>query len=160
MKAIKKFLRGILFVVAFLSVFFVPLFMVASCTDAQIASQNLSRAAEMFEVDRRIIFYNGITGDYMMTIEGRCAIEDQGNQLEVTCKMGEKDYRKHFLGLSDNVSYFAEQLSPGDVNAYHYRVVFKPQVIVPDFDFRVSGDASLDKKEENPEPQPMESNDG
>ena len=100
------------------------------------------RAAENFEIDRRIVFYNGVTGDYMLTIEGRCAIEDQKTQLEVTCQTGPRDYRKHFLGLSDNVTYFAEQLSQGDVSAYHYRITFKPQVIVPDFDFRGSSECA------------------
>ncbi len=72
----------------------------------------------------------------MLTIEGRCSINDQGNQLEVTCKVAENAYKKHFLGLSDNVTYFAEQLKMADVSVYHHRVIFKPQVIVPDVDFR------------------------
>ncbi|MDA3839564.1 MAG: hypothetical protein PF572_00605 [Patescibacteria group bacterium] len=108
--------------------------------DAQIASRNLSEAADMFEIDRRIVFYNGITGEYMLSIEGRCSIEDQGNQLEVTCKTAKNEYKKHFLGLSDNVTYFAEQLTFADVSVYHHRVVFKPQSILPDIDFR--GDSS------------------
>ena len=153
----REYVRGAMAAVALMGAMALTAFAVVSCTDAQIASQNLSRAAEMFEVDRRIIFYNGITGDYMMTIEGRCAILDEGNQLEVTCKMGDKDYRKHFLGLSDNVSYFAEQLSKGDVNVYHYRVIFKPQVIVPDFDFRSDTESMVDILESYPEPAPMES---
>lgn len=104
--------------------------------DAQVASRNLSRAADMFEIERRVVFYNGITSDYVLSIEGRCSIADQGNQLEVTCKTGPDGYKKHFLGLSDNVTYFAEQLEPKDVSVYHYRVIFKPQTIIPDVDFR------------------------
>lgn len=122
---------------------------VAACRDdADIASYNLSRASDNFEVDRRIVFYNGITGDYMLTVEGRCSIEDQGNQLEVTCQTGLSDFRKHFLGLSDNVTYFAEQLSPGDVSTYHHRITFKPQVIVPDFDFRGNTEALIENESE------------
>lgn len=109
----------------------------AACEDdASIASYNLSKAADMFEIDRRIVFYNGITGGYMLTIEGRCSIEDQGNQLEVTCKVSDKAFKKHFLGLSDNVTYFAEQMETADVSVYHHRIVFKPQSIVPEIDFR------------------------
>ena len=111
--------------------------------DAQVASYNLSKASDNFEVDRRIVFYNGITGDYMLTVEGRCSISDQVNQLEVTCQTGRNDYRKHFLGLSDNVTYFAEQLSMGDVSVYHHRITFKPQTIVPDFDFRGDAEALM-----------------
>lgn len=106
--------------------------------DAQVASRNLSAAADMFEIDRRVVFYNGITGGYMLSIEGRCSIKaDRADkQLEVTCKTGTNAYKKHFLGLSDNVTYFAEQLEAKGVSTYHYRVVFKPQSIIPDIDPR------------------------
>jgi len=107
--------------------------------DASIASYNISKAADNFEIDRRIVFYNGITDTYMLTIEGRCSIEDQTTQLEVTCKIGPNAFKKHFLGLSDNVTYFAEQLETADVSVYHHRVTFKPQSILSDVDFR--GDA-------------------
>ena len=56
--------------------------LLAGCDDATTVSHNLSKAAQNFEVDRRVIFYNGITDTYMLTVEGRCAIEDQGHQLE------------------------------------------------------------------------------
>ena len=112
--------------------------LLAACdTDATVASRNLSKAADMFEINRRIVFYNGITSEYILNIEGRCSIEGgRGSQLSVTCKTGPQAFKKHFLGLSDNVTFFAEQLEARDVSVYHYRVVFKPQVIVPDVDFR------------------------
>lgn len=118
------------------------LLLTGCATDAQTASYNLSTAADQFEIDRRIIFYNGITDQYMLTIEGRCSIEVDGvdSQLEVTCKTGEDEYKKHFLGLSDNVTYFIEQLKAADVSEYHYRVIFKPESIIPDIDLEVSGD--------------------
>ncbi|PAF31880.1 hypothetical protein [Paenibacillus sp. 7516] len=111
----------------------------SACTDADIASSNLSKAADNFEINRRIIFYNGITDEYMLTVEGRCSLGNADNrdqQLTVTCKVGDDQYKKHFLGLSDNVTYFAEQLEPADVSTYHYRVTFKPQAIIPDIDFK------------------------
>lgn len=99
--------------------------------DAQVASRNLSYAADNFEIQRRIVFYNGITGDYMLTIEGLCSQEQTINKLAVTCKTGPKEFKKHFLGLSDNVTYFSEQVGAAQASVYHYRVVFKPGVIVP-----------------------------
>ena len=120
----------------------------AGCDDARMASNNLSRAADNFEIDRRMVFYNGITDTYMLTIEGRCAITDEQKQLEVTCKIGDDAYNKHFLGLSDNVTYFAEQLETADVSAYHHRIVFKPQAIIPDIDFRGSAEELLENASE------------
>jgi len=109
----------------------------SGCTDADVASRNLSKAADQFEVTRRVVFYNGITGDYILSIEGLCSLgnEDAAGKLSVTCKTGADTYKKHFLGLSDNVTFFAEQLEPTKASTYHYRVIFKPQTIIPDIEF-------------------------
>jgi hypothetical protein len=111
---------------------------ITACTDAEIASQNLSKAADMFEIQRRIVFYNGITDSYMLTIEGRCSIEKDkaDEQLEVTCKTGEGQFKKHFLGISDNVTYFVEQMEYANVSVYQYRVIFKPSAIIPDIEVK------------------------
>jgi hypothetical protein len=108
----------------------------ACASDADVASHNLSKAADQFEVVRRIVFYNGITGEYMLTIEGRCSLgnTDSSGELSVTCKAGSKKYKKHYLGLSDNVTYFVEQIEAKHVSKDHYRVIFKPKTIVPDVD--------------------------
>lgn len=127
----------------------VSILTLAGCQDdAHVASYNISKAADNFEIDRRIVFYNGITDSYMLTIEGRCSIEDQTTQLEVTCKIGRDAYKKHFLGLSDNVTYFAEQLETADVSVYHHRVTFKPQSILPDVDFRGDAGELIENKSE------------
>lgn len=109
-------------------------------SQADVASENVSTAADNFEVQRRIVFFNGITDTYLMTIEGKCSIADEGNQLEVTCKVGDDKFKKQFLGLSDNVSYFVEQTQPVDVDTYRYRVIFRPETIVPDPEINTSGD--------------------
>ena len=109
-----------------------------ACSDAQVASNNLSKAADNFEINRRIVFFNGVTGEYMLSIEGLCSIgsASETKAVAVTCKTGPAAYKKHFLGLSDNVSYFAEQVDSANVSAYNYRVVFKPAAIVPDIELR------------------------
>lgn len=116
----------------------------SACTDddAEVVGENMTKAADNFEIERRIVMFNGITDKYLLEIVGRCSIKDDGNQLEVLCKTadgnGADAYKKHFLGLSDNVSYFVEQGEATKASAYHYRVTFKPQTILPDFDARVS----------------------
>ncbi len=114
------------------------LVLVACTSEADVASYNVSKAADQFEVQRRIVFYNGITGNYILSLEGLCSLgnDDPQYRLSVTCKTGPTTYKKHFLGLSDNVTYFAEQLEPVKADIYHYRVVFKPSIIIPDIDLR------------------------
>lgn len=118
--------------------------MLTGCTqsDADVAAHNISKAAEQFEVPRRITFINGITDKYLLTIEGYCSVETSesalGGSLEVTCRVvqpnGKKQFKKAYLGLSDNVSYIVEQLEPINVSTTRYRVIFKPETIVPNFD--------------------------
>ncbi|MDR6455517.1 beta-sandwich lipoprotein [Variovorax paradoxus] len=122
----------------FLALLLLPLALLAGCNDADVASRNLSKAADNFEIQRRVVFYNGITGDYMLSIEGRCAKgnQDAHREVTITCKTGPNAYKKHFLGLSDNVTFFIEQIDGANVSTDHYRVVFKPSVIVPDLDIR------------------------
>ena len=105
--------------------------------------EQLSKAADQFEIDRRVVFYNGINGDYMLTLEGKCSIKDDKRQLEVTCKTGRNEYKKHFLGLSDNVTYFAEQIDGVGVSTYHNRIIWKPQSIIPNIDINVSAEDAI-----------------
>lgn len=117
-------------------------FGLTGCEDpARVASYNLSKAADNFEVERRVVFYNGITDKYMLEIVGKCSIEvdNSKNKLDVTCMVGPKEFIKHYLGLSDNTTYFVEQIQAVDANPYHYRVTFQPQTIIPDV--RFNGDS-------------------
>src|ERR1043166_8215190 len=107
-------------------------------SDAGVAAKNISKAAEQFEVARRIVAINGITDKYPLEVEGYCSVETSdfglGGALEVTCKLGPGRYKKLFVGLSDNVTYTVQQIDPINVSTTHYRVIFKPETIVPDFD--------------------------
>ena len=114
--------------------------LLAGCTesDADVAAKNISKAAEQFEVQRRIVFINGITDEYLLVIEGLCSVETSesalGGSIEVTCKTGKGKFKKHFLGLSDNVTYLVEQVESISASTTRYRVIFKPETIVPNFD--------------------------
>jgi len=125
----KKIAAGIATVVAGLS-------LVGCSSNADVVSENISKAADNFEVARRIVFIDTMTNEYMLVIEGRCNISvdgDGGGQLEVTCRTPGGD-KKHFLGLNHTATYFVEQVSPVTVSQDHYKVWFKPSVIIPDVD--------------------------
>lgn len=112
----------------------------AGCAkESNRASDNVSVAAHNFEINRRCIFYNGITGEYILTVEGLLSVTESNTQrrLEVIVKTGPNTYKKHYLGLSDNVSYFVEQLEPIKADPYHYRVIFRPQTIIPDLELQI-----------------------
>lgn len=101
-------------------------------SDAAVARRNLETAEQNFQVYRRVVFYNGITDTYVLTVEGYLAVTvDTDGDLVVTVKTEDGKYLKHYLGLSDNVTYFSEALASNGVSARQYKVVFKPSVIIP-----------------------------
>lgn len=136
MKKKSKILAPVAAVVAALSL--------AACNAADTASQNISYESDNFKVMRRIVFVNGITDKYLLSIEGLCSItkDKEDNQLEVTCKTGDSEYKKHYLGISDNVTYFVEQMDGSNVDTFHYKVAFRPETLLPDIDLQTSGDES------------------
>lgn len=110
---------------------------IMGCTDAEVASRNISVAADNFQIERRIVFINTWTDTYLLSITGLCSIKSASDTtgtggVAVTCKVGANEFKKHYLGLNGNVSYFSEQIGPAQVGVYHYKVVFKPSVIIPD----------------------------
>lgn len=115
----------------------VSVVMLSGClvSDADVASQNLSKEADMFRIYRRVVFYNGITDEYILQIEGYCSIDIQSNgTLKVTVKSDDGSFMKHYLGLSDNVTYFVEQLDKAFVSDDRYKVIFKPKSIIPNIE--------------------------
>ena len=110
----------------------IPFALLSACSSpAYVASQNLSEAADRFQILRKIVFYNSITDTYIAEFEGFCSINDQVTQVEVTCLVGQNQYFKHFQGLSDNVTYTAIQLEPGNVSPYHNRITLRPATVIP-----------------------------
>lgn len=110
----------------------------ACSSDADVASKNISTDADNFKINRRIVAVNGITDKYILAVEGWCNIniDRDDHQLEITCKLGNDAYKKHYVGLSDNTTYFVEQLASANVSVDHYKVIFKPETIIPDIDVR------------------------
>lgn len=112
----------------------------SGCTSAaDQANENLSKAAENFEVPRRIVGINGITDKVLFSVEGFCSIENDGRKLDVTCKVSpDGSVERTTLGLSDNVTYVSTQMGGKKVDLFRPRIIFRPETIVPDFDLSTS----------------------
>ena len=105
-----------------------------SVSDAKIANDNLTTAADNFEIPRHIVGINGITDKYLFEVVGKCSINDQGNQIEVLCKEPGGGLTKQMMGLSDNVTYLVTQLDPAKVSVTHSRIIFKPEALIPNIE--------------------------
>lgn len=109
------------------------LLLTACQQESDVAAYNVSQAAHNFEVNRRVVFYNGITGEYILTVEGLLSVTVEADKkLSVIVKTGPNEYKKHYLGISDNVTWFCEQIETVKADPFHYRVVFRPTTIIPD----------------------------
>lgn len=105
-------------------------------SDADMASRNLSKNAEDFKIYRRVVFYNGITDEYILKIEGYSSVEFYQDKFVVTVKTNDGKFLKHYLGRADNVFPFVEQLDSSKVSDKRYKVFFKPSAIIPDVDIK------------------------
>lgn len=106
----------------------------ACSSDADVASKNLSQAADNFEVTRRVVLHDDFTNTYTLAVVGKCSLgnDDAAGTTTVTCKTDTGQYLKHIFRTGDNVTVFAEQLTPQEVSDQHYKVYFKPEAIIPD----------------------------
>ena len=125
----KKFIE----IISILIIIVILIIMCTGCSDASTVSYNISKEADSFKVKRRITFINLRSDTYLFSITGNCSISEDSSdkQLEVTCRIGEKKYQKHFLKETTEVTYIVEQLEYSDVSKYDYEIIFRPEAIVP-----------------------------
>lgn len=130
----KKFFKGLTLALA-LSM---TLILSGCDTSASVANRNLTQAADSFELERKIIFWDSRQGLVLLSIEGKCSMVVKTTKLVVTCKTASNEFKLHTLGRSENVTFFSEQLDSVPVNVYNYRVIFRPETIIPDLDIQTS----------------------
>lgn len=119
-----------------LSVSIAALFISGCQDDAQVATRNLTKAADNFEVMRRIIFYNTWKGEVLKEYVGKCSVKDETTKFSVICKTGESQFKRDIVGRNESMTYVVEQMEPVAASVFYYRRTFKPQSVLPDIDFR------------------------
>lgn len=118
-----------------LVVLFVFVGLSACSSEADTANENLSKAAERFEVPRRIVGINGITDEVLFSVEGFCSYEvPEDGTFEAICKNEDGSVERTTLYLSDNVTFVSTQLRGVKVSLFNPKITFRPETIVPDFD--------------------------
>ena len=121
-------------ILALLSVLLTVTVLTGCGTEAQRVSYNLSQQADNFNVVRQLTVINCIEGDvlFQMTVKMSITADTADNQLEIIVE-DNGTYVKHFVGLSDNVTYVVEDLNLGtnEVNKYKYTLNFNPKMWIP-----------------------------
>ena len=103
------------------------------CTEADTVSTNISKEADNFNVTRRLVVINGRTDTIIFSLVGNFSltVDQEENQLEVIAEVRDGVYRKHFIGLSDEIQYFVEDVGDNEVSKYRYEVEFMPEKVIP-----------------------------
>lgn len=104
------------------------------CREADKVSYNLSLEADNFNNIRQITVINCIQGDVLFQMTGKMSIhaDTDDNQLEVIVEDDAGNYKKHFIGLSDNVTYVVEDITTeSNVSKYKYELNFNPKMWIP-----------------------------
>ena len=104
-----------------------------ACTEADRVSDNISREADNFNIRRQLTVINCLKGDVLFQMTGCFSIKADANdsQLEITVRTEDNAYKKHFVGLSDNVTYVVEDVTGKNVNQYQYTLNFNPKMWLP-----------------------------
>lgn len=94
--------------------------------EADVASYNLSKEADNFNIYRKIKIINSQSDETLLEFEGWCSIykDNSDNQLEITYRVGEGEYYKDFVGLNDRTTYLVTQVDGSNVDKYHYEWLY------------------------------------
>lgn len=128
-----------IFILILCALFLVVVAFTGCDTQANRVNYNITEEAENFNVYRRVTVINCIKGDTLFSMEGRMNIEadNADNQLEIIVEVADGEYKKHFIGLSDNVTYTVEDISGSEVDKYHYEINYNPNMWIPfTFDYK------------------------
>lgn len=121
-------------IVALTAILMATVLLFTACqTEAQKVSYNLSLEADNFNDIRQITVINCLQGDVLFQMTGKMSItaDTNDNQLEIVVEDENGKYKKHFIGLSDNVTYVVEDITSEDVNKYKYTLNFNPNMWIP-----------------------------
>ena len=122
-------------IICFILTIMVVASMCCGCGDTQAnrVSYNLSQEADNFNNVRQVTVINCLQGDVLFQMTGKISItaDTADNQLEIIVEDEYGNYKKHFIGLSDNVTYVVEDITSGDVSNYKYTLNFNPKMWLP-----------------------------
>jgi hypothetical protein len=127
---------------------------------ADIANRNLTKAADNFEVPRRITAINTRNPDKpLFVVEGFCSYETGGDTIQAICLIDRAtgEISRTTLGKASEVTFVVTQLQGVKVDLFRPRVIFRPETIVPNFDLSTSGNPTEGSNLGGPLPTPAAS---
>lgn len=105
--------------------------MLTGCTKSCMVSHNVSKEADNFNVTRKITVINVRDDNVLYELTGNFSMENSDeNELTIISEVGDGEYKKDFIYLSDWTTYIVQDVSGADVDPYHYEVSILPKSLV------------------------------
>ena len=105
--------------------------LLAGCRKADRVSYNLSREADDLNITRKVTVINSITNKILFQVTGNMSIEYSGRTKQLNALGNTGEYKKHIIGISDNVSYVVEDVTGVKGVDTKYRMYFNPDMVIP-----------------------------
>lgn len=103
---------------------------ICGCRQADRVSHNVSKEADNFNVTRKLTVINVLSDSVIQEVIGTFSINTNSNhELEIICKVGDDQYKKHFVYLNSWTVYTVEDISGADVDPYKYEITFYPAMV-------------------------------
>lgn len=98
---------------------------------ADKVSYNLSQEADNFNITRKLSVINQRTDTLLFTMVGNFSVQQSSGDLDIIGENEDGTYYKHFVYLSDEITYIVEDLGKTTTNRYRYQINFNPNMIIP-----------------------------
>lgn len=110
----------------------IVMFVLTGCRQATRVSYNLSQEADSFNIARKLTVINQRTDTILFQMTGNFSIKyDADGDLNVIGENDDGTYYKHFVHISDEITFIVEDLGKTEVNKHKYEINFNPKMIVP-----------------------------
>ena len=119
--------------VVVLSLIVMTMFLLSGCLrQSDKVSRNLSLEADNFNITRKLSVINQRTDTLLFQMIGNFSIDiDSDGDLNIVGENNDGTYYKHFVCLSNEITYIVEDLGRSSVNKYRYEINFNPNMIMP-----------------------------
>lgn len=90
---------------------------------ADVVNHNLSKQADAFELYRTFSLVNLRTDKILLEVEGLISISNSAtDELAITIKTGENQFKKHYCFLGGEVCYLVQQTENATTDPYHWEI--------------------------------------
>ena len=96
--------------------------MLSSCgRESTYVSHNISKMADNFNVSRKVTVFNTRTDSILFEMSGVMSVTRSDGYLDITERVGDNTYKKHFIRLSDDTIYTIVDLEGSEVSNDKYQ---------------------------------------